>query len=306
MTVTEIIETKLEEDEELYIGEEEEEEESESTGVDGSSLVADGKYVVPKGVVVEELKNFSGHKDLKNKCPKDVRAMLEEKGLFDVYDKFLQTIFDTKNTRGPTGKWQDQQFISILDQFRDDFTEKGIKICFCKRKSGIIAGSFRWLEFIDVEALDEPYNPQFNVSNFSGQVIKTIYKKLQFPNGVAVEELKLWGGRKKLKENIPIHVENLLKKKDLMSEYSRLVDHIVEAGIGYNMLKKWKNANLTAVLKEYKPMFFAKGVDIFFSQKREWVSHGTGGHYRYFRWIEFVDREEQPSYYPQYDFETNK
>ena len=133
----------------------------------------------------------TGHKDLKDKCPEDVRAMLEEKDLFDVYDKFVQTIVDTKNTRGCTGKWQDAQFISILDQFRDDFTAKGVKICFCKRKSGSKVGSYRWLEFIDVEALEQPYAPQFDVSNFSGQVIKTVYKKLQFPNGVAVEELKV-------------------------------------------------------------------------------------------------------------------
>ena len=32
--------------------------------------------------------------------------MLEEKDLFDVYDKFVQTIVDTKTTRGSaTGKW---------------------------------------------------------------------------------------------------------------------------------------------------------------------------------------------------------
>ena len=42
-----------------------------------------------------------------------------------------------------------------------------------------------------MEALEQPYAPQFDVSNFSGQVIKTVYKKLQFPNGVAVEELKV-------------------------------------------------------------------------------------------------------------------
>ena len=80
--------------------------------------------------------NYTGHKDLKDKCPEDVRAMLEEKDLFDVYDKFVQTIVDTKNTRGNTGKWQDAQFISILDQFRDDFTAKGrVEV-----KLGVIVG----------------------------------------------------------------------------------------------------------------------------------------------------------------------
>ena len=38
----------------------------------------------------------------------------------------------------------------------------------------------------------------------------------------------------------------------------------------------------------------------------EFKQHGQSGHWEYFRWIEFVDREEQPSYHPQYDAETKK
>ena len=127
---------------------------------------------------------------MKDKCPDDVRKMLQEKNLFHVYDNFVQSIVDTKTTRGSLlGKWKDQQFISVLDQFRDDFTAKGVKVALCKRKSG--QGSYRWLEFIDVEKLDGSYVPQYDVSNFSGQIIKTCFTKLEFPNGVAVEELKV-------------------------------------------------------------------------------------------------------------------
>ena len=99
----------------------------------------------------------------------------------------------------------------------------------------------------------------------------------------------------------------VLKKKDLMAEYEQLVDHVIESGVGDNKMKRWNNANLTAILKEYKPMFFAKGVEIFFARREEWVQHGQhSAHWEYFRWIEFVDREEQPSYHPQYDAETKK
>ena len=51
-------------------------------------------------------------------------------------------------------------------------------------------------------------------------------------------------------------------------------------------------------------MFSKKGVEIFVCHKQEYISHGQGGHFEYFRWIEFVDREVQPSYYPQRDAET--
>jgi len=225
MTVTdEVVETKLEE--EFYIGEEGTEEPTDDAAVplkfeDGTE-VARGSHAVPKGVAVEELKNYGGvrmllsflflmksilcfltappltlsprptigHKELKNSCPDNVRKMLQEKDLFDAYDKFVQAISDTKATRGSfLGKWKDQQFISVLDQFRDEFTAKGVKVAFCKRGSG--KGTFRWLEFIDMDELDKSYVPQYDVSNFSGQVSKTVYCKLQFPKGVAVEELKL-------------------------------------------------------------------------------------------------------------------
>ena len=226
---------------------------------------------------------------------------MEKKGLLDEYEKFVQTISDTKTTRGLiTGKWKDAQFEAVLDQFRDDFAEKGVKICFCKTTVAGDAGSYRWLEFVDVEALEEPYVSQFNVSNYSGQVIKTAYRHIQFPNGVAAEGLAQFGGRKKLKDKIPIEVGNLLKKKDLMSEYEKLVDALVEGGRGDNR-RKWSNVSCRKIVGEHKAAFSAKGVDIFFSWKNEYVDKAV----MHFRWIEFVDRAEQPNYQSQYD-STNK
>lgn len=189
------------------------------------------------------------------------------------------------------------KFISVLDLFRDEFTAKGVKVALCKRKSG--KGTFRWLEFIDVEALSEPYVPQFDVENFSGQIIKTVYTKLEFPKGVVVEELKSWGGRKKLREKIPIHVERMLEEHDLLKEYDQMIDHVIESGVGSNT-KMWNVEKLKAIMDEYKPMFANKGIDVFLSHKQEYVSHGPyGGHTEFFRWIEYVDRAVQPSYKPQ-------
>ena len=104
--------------------------------------------------------------------------MLEEKDLFDTYDKFVQSIVDEKTTRGMTGRWKDKEFNAILDQFREDFASKGVKVAFCTRKS--FNGTRRWLEFIDVEKLGGSYVPQFDVDNLSGQVIRTFYTKLTF------------------------------------------------------------------------------------------------------------------------------
>lgn len=295
MTITEVVETKL--DEEFYVDEDGAE---PLEGVsEGEETVLSSGHTVPKGVAVEELKNYRGHKKLRDECPPLVQELLTSKGLFEVYEKFVGTLANEKSTRGPLGKWRDAQFISVLDLFQDDFIEKGVKVALCKRSSG--KGSYRWLEFIDVEALEEPYVPQFDVSNLSGQIIKTMYCKLEFPNGVAVEELKQWKGRKRLKENIPIHLEKLLEKNDLMSEYNQLIDHVLESGVSSNM-KNWQTEKLKIILEEYRPMFAAKGVDVFVSHKQEYISHGQyGGHVEYYRWIEYVDREVQPTYQPQRD-----
>lgn len=308
--IDQVIETKLEDEEDEYnIGEEGSSPPPRTTedvllaacDEEDGTEVAGGSYVVPKGVAVEELKNYHGHTDLRDKCPEAVNAMLKEKDLFDAYDRLVKALTD-KNTRGPLGKWKDAQVVGVIDLFRDDFANKRVKVAFCKRKSG--KGSSRWLEFIDVDAVDGSYVPQFDLANLSGQVIETTYTKLKFPNGVAVEELKQWGGRKKLKEKIPVYVERMLEKHELKEEYDQMVDHVIEAGIGANS-KMWNIEKLKEVLDVYKPKFAAKGIDVFVCHKEEYISHGQyGGHMEYYRWIEFVDRAEQPSYYPQRDAET--
>ena len=68
--------------------------------------VAGGSYIVPEGVAVEELKNYDGHKRLKDKCPPDVHKLLASKDLFNTYDQFVQAVYDTKETRGFWGKWK--------------------------------------------------------------------------------------------------------------------------------------------------------------------------------------------------------
>ena len=263
--------------------------------------VAGGRHVVPEGVAVEELDG--GKKKLSEQCPPELRKLLETKDLMATYEAMVKAVVEEGSTRGFFGKWHDREFDSIVDVFREEFAEKGVRVALCKRKSG--DGNFRWLEFIDIDLLGDTYIPQYDVSNFSGQVIKTCYTKLEFPNGVAVEELKQYGkARNRLREKIPAHVESLLKKKDLMEEYQALVDHCAEAGIGQKF-KNWNIDKLKEIIKAHAELFEKKGVSVFVSHKQEYISHGQyGGHTEFYRWIEFVDREQQPNYHPQRDADS--
>eukprot|EP00567_Pseudictyota_dubia_P009469 CAMPEP_0197441050 /NCGR_PEP_ID=MMETSP1175-20131217/7413_1 /TAXON_ID=1003142 /ORGANISM="Triceratium dubium, Strain CCMP147" /LENGTH=281 /DNA_ID=CAMNT_0042971273 /DNA_START=38 /DNA_END=883 /DNA_ORIENTATION=+ len=266
---------------------------------ESGTAVAKGNFVVPEGVAVEELDG--GKKKLSEECPPPLRELLESKDLVPIYDKLVKGIVDGGSTRSVFGNWKDKEFDAILDLFRDEFAEKGVKVALCKRKSG--SGTFRWLEFIDVEK-NPSYVPQYDVSNFSGQVIKTCYTKIEFPNGVAVEELNRYvKARKTLKEKCPVFVEKMMTDKGLMEEYEALVDDLISANCG--KVETWNLKNLNEVRKAHEYKFEKKGVSIFVCHKEEWISHGQhGGHMEYFRWLEFVDREEQPNYTPQRDVET--
>jgi len=272
----------------------------ESSTMEEGTLVAKGKHVVPDGVAVEELDG--GKKKLADECPVDLARLLDAKGVRILYDKLVDAIVQESNTRNVFGKWKDEEFVSVLDLFADEFAEVGIKIALCKRSS-CGSGASRWLEFIDTKRLPD-YIPQYDVANYSGQVIKTIYCTLEFPYGVAVEPLKNWNGRKKLQDKMPIYVEKMMTNKGLLPEYDMLVQACVEQGVG-RRFKNWKTDKLQEILREHGERFEAKGVALFLSIKQEYVSHGQhGGHQETFRWIEFVDREQQPDYYPQRDAQT--
>ena len=270
-------------------------------GGEEGTQVAKGNHVVPKGVAVEELDRYDRSGKLAKECPQSVSELMIKNGCSGTYESMVNAIVNERSTRNILGKWQDAEVISIIDLYRNEFAEHGIKVVLCKRSSG--SGNYRWIEYIDMKdtfAAGGPYVPQYDVANYSGQVIKTMYKTLKFPNGVAVEEFKRYKSRRTLRERIPTQVENLLIKKNLLNEYNILVDHIIEAGDGDRKWSEWDNASLKEIAQTYTLDFEKKGVSVFICHKVEYVSHGQyGGHNEHFRWIEFVDRSEQPNYYPQ-------
>ncbi|KAL7544905.1 hypothetical protein ACHAWF_008270 [Thalassiosira exigua] len=154
---------------------------------------------------------------------------------------------------GQVGKWRDGQFDSVLDLFWDDFAEKGGEGGLLSEEVGegnvLLAGVHRRGEG---GRLVRAAGVQHGQSLRAGrQVVKTYYTKPECPNGVAVEELKQWGGRKKLKEKIPIYAEKMLKEHDLMEEYKDIVDRVVAEGVS-NKLKSWKIQKLKILMDEYR------------------------------------------------------
>lgn len=257
------------------------------------SVVAKGKMLLPRGVLAKEL---SGGKKKWKECSFELQKFLSTKGLTQAYDGMVNAISNESKTTSSFGKINTKEVLLIIDHYRDEFASKNVKVVLCKRKSS--SGTHLWFEFIDTDSASN-YVPQYDVSNFSDQTIKTVYTTLKFPNGVAVQEMKQWGSREKLKELTPPEVHSMLSEKGLMSEYETLVGHIVAAHADGSW-KKWNTEKVNEIMHAYRPLFEEKGVSIFVSHKKEYMSHGQyGGHMEHYRWLEFVDRELQPNYEPQ-------
>lgn len=272
---------------------------------EGGVLVAKGRYKVPTGVAVKELKNYYRSNKLLNDCPQEVKDLLKYKRLTSTYNSFVENIsMNQKSFSKILGKMNDDEINSTIDKFRNPFEGNGIKVALCKRKSG--RGTFRWLEFIDVDKLGNKYVPQYDTANLSDQIIKTWYNELEFPNGVAVKELEKRSFNKKgSKDGIPPHLETLLKKKNLFIEYDELVEDLVNANKSLKF-SNWDTDACKNVIKAHSLQFEKKGVSIFLSCKRETISTGNSIITDIFRWIEFVDRDEQPNYLPQRNAEKRK
>jgi len=191
----------------------------------------------------------------------------------------------------------------VLNDFSSMPGSNNLKVILCERLSDKVV--LRWLEFIDRDSV-EGYVSQYDVGNFSKQIIKTRLSKLKFPNGVAVEEFaetdQSMQARQKLKVQMPPAVREMMEQRELMEEYTSLVDAFSRFCMG--KYSQWDTEKIRQVALVHTPKFEAKGVTVFISHKQELVRTPKPGdefssEFFELRWIEFVDRARQPNYYAQ-------
>ncbi|CAB9514395.1 expressed unknown protein [Seminavis robusta] len=251
-------------------------------------LAMPSSYAVPKGVAMEQLVEYGGHYELQKSCPKEMMALLSRTKAQETYSRFMDCIFKDKSTRvGLFGRWDLDRFAAVMEQFEAEFALHGIKVVLCELQ--ISKSSYLWLEYIDL-GVNDHYVPPYNVANQSStQEIKTHSSQLKFPNGVAIEQFGY--GHKQLEEQASPDLAALLKERGLMTEYNKMVDQCNEFAFrrGYGDVRK-----LRVIVLQYQAAFAAEGIDIFICQKKETVVCKTC----IFRWLEFVDRSQQPDYRP--------
>mmetsp|Transcript_37475 Transcript_37475/g.77728 ORF Transcript_37475/g.77728 Transcript_37475/m.77728 type:complete len:393 (-) Transcript_37475:72-1250(-) len=259
--------------------------------------VAGGRHVVPPGVVVEELGEFSKFTD---DCPAHVQKLLVEKGLWEAYLDFVEALSQSNSTRGFTDNWKGTQILKVMEDFVDVFAAKNIQLVLCKLKPDK-GRSYRWFEFIDTTVATQ-YVPQYDMTNDDNdEELETAHMTLKFPKGVAVEPLT---DRKALVEQIPTSVRTLLEKKDCYELYITLVDVLCESGSLNVNQEGFSEYQVGRIAQSLGPQFAAKGVGVFFSAKTETDLQGQEETTIY--WLEFVDRDLQPNYLAQRGIDVQK
>ena len=88
------------------------------------------EVIIPEGVAVEKLDG--GKKKFADVCPPRLQRLLERKEATAIYNQLVQAIVQASKTRSVFGKWRDMEFVAILNQFKDDFADKHIKVVLCK------------------------------------------------------------------------------------------------------------------------------------------------------------------------------
>lgn len=269
------------------------------------------RLVFPDGVAVQELEakepraNKSGQ--TKEKVPIDVKTMLEKYGLAKEYNQLMHDV--KKKGTDEDKQWSLENIQGVLNSHKRPFAEKGIGIFLSFKDEFVPHGPtgrhweyYRWIEFVDHSILPNHTPPRYdkNPSNF----IQLYSYKLEFPNGVAVQELEAKeyrvskpGCHRTTKEKVPIDVKTMLEKHDLVEQYKALMDDINTKGTDSN--EEWSTKTIQGVVDAHKLVFANNGVRIVLSQKEIHLGHGrTGRHWEHYRWIEFVDHSVNPNYVP--------
>lgn len=266
-----------------------------ATGQSGQ-VICDESVTLPSFVVGEELtKNKSS---LKEECPPEVTAVLNEKGALVEYKLLINELVENKKTQKKLSNWWvNEEILRIMSDYNTAFRAKGLDLALCERSKQGTTHKYLWIEFVDLAKADPEYMSDYDVRRLEdGEEIRMEYEKIKFPTGVYTERLRGYNGRSKLAKKIPEALEAFLERKDARPEYDELIKAVVATpGAGWGV---WKDGEVNAVVSDHRVQFKVKGIDIYACRKNQWVHTYNGGYNHSYRWIEFVDRDVLENYEP--------
>lgn len=115
------------------------------------------------------------------------------------------------------------------------------------------------------------------------------------PKGVAVEELD--GGQKKLSEECPKELLELLEKNDAKSIYDKFVKTIADESDTRSLFGTWRDMEFDSIIDLFRQDFIEKNIKVVLCKRKSGMTAQ--------RWIEFIDIVEASDYVPQYDVSNN-
>lgn len=293
----------------------------------GGTRVAGGRHVVPRGVAVERFRD-NGHKDLKEQCPEEVRALLEPKGLMPAYKKLISSfIHRGKRKVGKHSVWCDAKLVRILQDFKTEFASAGVKASLCiynyyastNSSNAMLVGSnsrnnekppssstkyrWLWLEFIDTTSTAGTVLSTY-VSPYDVTSHKVVLdgKYMVPPTGVVVEALNDITPRQLVKK-CPQDVKEFIDRRGIADIYDRFTKTLLDRAETRSWADTWKTSKVQEILEEggFREEFARHEVQVVVCkyEMAEW---------EYLKWIEFIDRREVPeqNYWAIHDVDEDK
>ncbi|KAL3932525.1 MAG: hypothetical protein SGBAC_010811 [Bacillariaceae sp.] len=266
-------------------------------------VVLDGAHAIPpQGVAVEHLSDWSTSK-LTKECPQDVQELLTSKMLTAEYDRLVETLGGSKQTKTSfSNSWKTREVAKILHEFQPKFESKGIELVVCKKPLSVGWEDVKWLEFIDIELAPEHYFPKYSVDQeYQSERMQQRNTSVgsQFFGGMeAVREALVTEGIIEVGSECPEAVAALLDQKGISeTEYGLLDEAISQSKSMRNFLDLWRLTVQQIVefsaIKQLLDTFKAKGVKMLICE-----SLGKSGKTY---WLEYVDTSEFPDYKTPYD-----
>lgn len=209
-------------------------------------VILNGAHAIPpKGVAMEQLSDWSASK-LTKECPSDVKELLASKMLIGEYDRMVQTLVESKQTRTSLATWKTREVAKVLHDFQPTFESKGIELVVCKKALSDGWDVVKWIEFIDIELTPEQYYPKYNVdeeyqSERLSQRRTTSLGSSFFGGTEIVREELVTEGIIKVAEDCPADVAMLLEQKEVSdAEYSMLDSAISQCKSMRNFVEVWR------------------------------------------------------------------
>ncbi|CAB9519222.1 expressed unknown protein [Seminavis robusta] len=266
----------------------------------GYQRVLHNSHAIPGNgsVAVHEMLDWSPKKFVST-VPQPVLELVQAKGATALYQKLIQTIYDSKTTRTWTGSWKTTEVLAIVKQFESEFQAFGLDIVVCKCTDPRDDWEYlKWLEIMDQTTILN-YVPLYSVDDAKRKDVSERFSSTRGGNTRHAVEQLVVNGQPQLSENCPAAVVQMMHLKGLTTQdYEKLDTAIAASQSLRNFFDIWRLQDQGLIqftpLEDFRSCFAKHGVRTILCES---VGSNEGRNY----WLEYIDMATTPNYSTPYN-----